>query len=212
MSKLNVEKTNVMVFNFTQEYQFASRLYLENKLIEKTSEVKLLGTIITSDLKWHKNTEMLTKKAYQRMQILQKLKSFGIETQDLVNIYILYVRSILEQSCQVWHFSLTLEDATNLERVQKVACHLILDNKYENYEDALTTLNLDSLADRREKLCLKFAKSCIKHPKAKKMFPLNNNISHSLRRRETFYVQPARTDRLRNSTIPQLQRLLNSYM
>ena len=54
------------------------------------------------------------------MQILQKLKSFGIETQDMVNIYILYVRSILEQSCQVWHFSLTLEDATTIEHKEVI--------------------------------------------------------------------------------------------
>ena len=48
--KLNVKKSKVMVFNFTEDYQFSTRLYLENTLLEIVNETKLLGTIITSDL------------------------------------------------------------------------------------------------------------------------------------------------------------------
>ena len=44
-----------MIFNFT-DLQFTTRLYLESNLLEIITETKLLGTIITSDLKWHKNT------------------------------------------------------------------------------------------------------------------------------------------------------------
>ena len=51
--KLNPKKTNIMIFNFTEDYQFTSKLYLENNLLEVISETKLLGMIITSDLKWH---------------------------------------------------------------------------------------------------------------------------------------------------------------
>ena len=50
-SKLNVKKSHVMIFNFTEDFQFSTRLYLENKLLEIINETKLLGTIITTDLK-----------------------------------------------------------------------------------------------------------------------------------------------------------------
>ena len=93
--KLNVKKSKVMIFNFTEDYQFSTRLYLENTLLEIISETKLLGTIISSDLKWSKNTEMLVKKGYQRMLILRKLYSFKVEVSDLVEIFVLYIRSIL---------------------------------------------------------------------------------------------------------------------
>ena len=83
------------------------------QLIETIEETKLLGTIITSDLKWQRNSEMLIKKAYQRMRMLQKLKSFDVGEADLVTIYVLYIRSILELNCPVWHYSLTLDDETN---------------------------------------------------------------------------------------------------
>ena len=46
----------------------------------------------------------------------------------------------------------------DLERVQKSALKLILKEKYHNYITALLSLNIESLYDRREQLCLKFAK------------------------------------------------------
>ena len=66
------------------------------------------------------------------------------------------------------------EEVTDLERVQKVACKIILQDNYLSYEEALEDLNLQPLSERRHLLCLKFAKKCLKHEKAKDMFPLNN--------------------------------------
>ena len=207
-SKLNATKSNYIIFNYTEQ-KFTTRLMLEDQILESVQETKLLGTIITSDLQWHKNTDMLVKKAFQRMIILNKLKSFNVSMEDMLTIYKLYIRSIVEQNCQVWHYSLTEEDQTNLERVQKVACKVILQQDYSDYDEALSKLNLDSLFKRREKLCLTFAKKCVKHPKASAMFPLNPVPMHSTRNPEKFHVQPARTSRLLYSAIPQLQRALN---
>ena len=46
--------------------------------------------------------------------------------------------------------------------IKKAALKVILGERYQNYCDALTTLKIKSLKDRREKLYLKFAKSCLK--------------------------------------------------
>ena len=208
--KLNVEKSKVMVFNFTEQYQFATRLYLEDRLLDTIQQTKLLGTIIQSDLKWQENTDMLVKKAYQRMLLLHKLYSFNVADVDLVNIYVLYIRSLLEQNCQVWHYSITEEEKSDLERVQKVAVKIILQERYESYEQSLVELNLENLTQRRDKLCLKFAKKCLKHEQTKEMFPLNDDPEYDIRKKQKFYVQFAHTNRLRDSTIPQLQRVLNS--
>ena len=209
-AKLNVQKTNIMIFNFNENHQFSTRLYLENTLLQTINETKLLGTVVTSDLKWHRNTEMLVQKAFKRMQILHKLYSFNVNTNDLVEIYVLYIRSILEFNCQVWHHSLTELDSESIERVQKVACRIMLKSNYEHYSEALDKLGLETLKDRRSKLCIKFAVKCVKNPKTTSMFPRNNSVEYSLRNRETFHVQPARTSRLRDSAIPQMQRALNT--
>ena len=128
--KLNVEKSKLMVFNFTEDYQFSSRLYLEDNLLEIITSTRLLGTIISSDLKWFENTEMLVKRAYQRMVILHRLYSFNIEDSDLVTIYILYIRSILEQSCQVWHHAITEEEVMDIEEYKKLPAKLSLRNLF----------------------------------------------------------------------------------
>ena len=60
----------------------------------------------------------------------------------------------------------TEEEAVDLERVQKVACKIILLDNYIDYEHALESQKLDTLKARRNNLCLKFAKKCVKHPQS----------------------------------------------
>ena len=60
--KINTSKTKIMIFNYTNNYQFSTRLKLNNEILETIEETKLLGTIITNDLKWEKNTDHLVKK------------------------------------------------------------------------------------------------------------------------------------------------------
>ena len=62
----------------------------------------------------------------------------------------------------------------DLERVQKGALRIILGDKYENYKNALEVTKLDSPEDRREKLCLRFAKQCLRHEKLTR--PAFNNV------------------------------------
>ena len=68
----------------------------------------------------------MVKKAYARMTILQKLYSFSVPVQDLVTIYKLYVRSLVEQNVAVWSSSITAEESEDIERIQKVAIKIIL--------------------------------------------------------------------------------------
>ena len=163
--KINQTKTKSMIFNFTTKYQFNTRLKLEEKILETIDETKLLGTIITNNLKWDRNTEHIVKKAYARMEILRKLSSFQAPETDMKQVYIAYIRSLLEQSSNVWHSSLSVENKTDLERVQKIALTIILKDKYKNYQNALPFLELDTLKDRRQQLCLSFAKQCLKNKK-----------------------------------------------
>ena len=88
------------------------------------------------------------------MLILNKLYEFKVPDEDMLNIYVLYLRSILEQSCVVWHSGLTDEESCDLERVQKVACKVILKERYVHYDQALEFLNLKKLSERRSELCL----------------------------------------------------------
>ena len=59
---------------------------LENNELEVVDEVRLLGLILRSDLKWTSNTENMVTRANQR--ILRRLKYLGATDCDLVDIYI----------------------------------------------------------------------------------------------------------------------------
>ena len=131
---INEKKSKTIIFNFTDNYQFTTRLRLNENIIEVVPEVRLLGTIIQNNLKWDSNTANLVKRANSRMVLLRKLSQFGAPREDLKVIYISYIRSVLEQSAVVWHFGLTEENRHDLERVQKSACKVILRRKYEDYK------------------------------------------------------------------------------
>ena len=122
------------------------------------------------------------------------------------------IRSKLEQSAVLWHSSLTQKCENSLERVQKSALKIILGDKYVSYENALKVLKLQSLRERREELCLKFAKKCLLVPKFRGMFP-RNHCDHDMKKRssENFLVKRGLTERMRRSAIPYMQRLLNEF-
>ena len=126
------------------------------------------------------------------------------------NTQILQIRSKLEQSAVLWHSSITQKCQNNLERVQKSALRIILGDNYVSYDNALKVLKLQSLKERREDLCFKFANKCLEVPKLSKMFPRNPR-GHDMKKRssECFQVKRGLTTRLRNSAIPYMQRLLN---
>ena len=113
------------------------------------------------------------KKSNARMELLRRVASFGTSIEDLKIIYFLFVRSQLEQSAVVWHSSLTDENRNDLERVQKSAVKIILGERYRNYENGLDVLGIESLEERRNDLCKRFATKCLKNEKASKMFPIN---------------------------------------
>ena len=99
------------------------------------------------------------------MALLQKVASFGTPMDDLKTIYILFIRSILEQSATVWHSSLSEENINDLKRIQKSAIKVILQEKFMGYKQGLALLGLEDLNTRRKNLCLDFAKKCVKNPK-----------------------------------------------
>ena len=208
--KLNVEKTKNIIFNFSKDSQFTTDIELDGKAIETVKETKLLGTVITDRLDWTENTDKIVKEANKRMVFLHKSSKFTCNKSDLKKIYILQIRSKLEQSAVVWHSSLTQKCKNKLERVQKSALRLILGDQFFSYKNALKVLNLQTLDERRESLCLGFAKKCLQENKFKSMFPKKPQI-HNMKRRtnEKFIVKRSFTERHRKSAIPSMQRLLN---
>ena len=208
--KLNEKKTQQIIFNFNRDHQFTTELRLKGEPLEIVEEVKLLGVIITNDLKWDKNTSYLVKKANKKMRMLHIASKFTRNREHLKQIYKTFVRSNLEFSSNVWHSSLTKENRQDLERVQKAALRVILGDDYLNYENALSLTKMESLDERRGLISLKFAKNCLKNENFSKLFPLKK-VKHAMNMRnpDKYIVKSSNTERYKKSTIPFLQRQLN---
>ena len=71
-------------------------------------------------------------------------------------------------------------------------------------------MNMESLHERREAIALRFAKNCLKNENFSKLFPLNNQ-KHGMTVRNPlkYQIKKANTERLKVSTIPYMQRILN---
>ena len=84
------------------------------------------------------------------------------------------------------------------------------ERKYNDYEDSLLKLNLETLKERRNFLTLKFAKSGIKYDKLNDLLPEHEKRDNvETRNQEKYKVNFANTGRLKNSSIITMQNLLN---
>ena len=145
------------------------------------------------------------------MQLLHVAASFGATENDLKQIYIQFIRSILEGSCQVWSGSLTAKNMSDLERIQKSAVKIICP-RYTNYNQCLKHLKMVNLKSRYKTLTLNFARKAKSHDKLKHMFPTNDKI-HNMKTQKTevYKKTHANTQRFMKSPILYMQSLLNEY-
>jgi hypothetical protein len=211
LMRLNEDKTNYLVFTRARQ-QFATRLTVNGKWLERKDCVKICGVWLQEDGSWEKNTKELCKKAYARLGMLTKLKYAGVSIEDLLELYKLFIRSRLEFCSVAFHSGLTQSQAASLERCEAVCLRVILKESYISHEAACEMLGLERLTARRQARCHSFSLKALKHPQNCRMFPenpSNHSANMDVRNREPFVVNFGRTEAYRKSTIPYCQRLLN---
>ena len=207
---VNKKKTQVMVFNPCKAWDFLPELTLDNQELEMVEEMRLLGVVITADMKWASNTEQMLIKAYKRLWCLRWLKGMGATVEDLVNVYTKQLRIVLELAVPAWKDALTQSCKHDIERVKKTALHIMLGDSYGSYRNALENVSLESLDERGHKLCLKFAKKALRQEKHSKWFVPNVRLANTRLEQDKFCPVYAKHKRFYDSPISYLTRLLNS--
>ena len=75
---INESKTKIMVFNEARSIDILPKVMLNDEnTVEVVEEMKLLGLMVNSDLTWHKNTQHIISKGFQRMWLIRNLKNMG---------------------------------------------------------------------------------------------------------------------------------------
>ena len=208
--QINYRKTKLMLFNPCWSIDFMPRIDLGGQQLEVVEKMRLLGVTITSDLKWSSNTADIIQRATNKLWVIRRLKKLGANTEELVDLYTKYCRSILEYAVPVWHSSITAYERNNIERVQKMALHIILGDKYKSYDLSLEIVGLETLELRRMRLCKKFAMKAERNNKFKHWFRLKPTVS-TRQTSDKYWGPVTRTNRLKYSAIPYLTDLLNKH-
>ena len=112
--KQNFVKTKFMLFNPTLKYDFVPNLEVIGTKLETMEVMKLLGHRIRNDLSWKSNTESMVHRAYQKLWMLKRLKRQGANLDDLTDIYVKQVRSILEFGVPVLNSGLSQEEVSDM--------------------------------------------------------------------------------------------------
>lgn len=76
---LNTDKTKEVVVDFRRSRKAVQDpLFINTEEVERVDSIKFLGTHITKDLTWTRNTSYLVKRAQQTRFFLRKLKQAGL--------------------------------------------------------------------------------------------------------------------------------------
>ena len=147
--QLNESKCKELRLSFTKSENTLEPVTIKNTNIEVVPSAKLLGVMISNDLKWNMHVEMIYRKVAARLYFLRQLKRAKVPANDPLSFYITCIRPAAEYACSVFHTALPQYLSDQLERLQKRALRIISTNDLSS-KQALEVFNIPTLYDRRE--------------------------------------------------------------
>ena len=160
--------------------------------------VPLPASLRVNDLAAAAEVDFIVKKATKRLYSLRVLRKACVQQADLVRIYCLLIRSVLEYGAPVWSALpgyLTNAIESVRRRALRIICPLV------GYETALISTGFVSLEARRANLLTKYFSKSKDTPHIRDVIPLVTQVSHgyTLRSVSSRDVRmSARTERFRS--------------
>ena len=155
-SRVDVKQSLVLIvsckelrISFTKSENTLEPVTIDNMNIEVVPSAKLLGVMISNDLKWNMHVEMIYRKVAARFYFLRQLKRAKVPTNDLLSFYTTCIRPVAEYACPVFHTALPQYLSDQLERLQKRALRIISTYGLSS-KQALEVFNIPTLYDWRE--------------------------------------------------------------
>ena len=206
---VNSKKTSLLAVSGARSYLAKAHIYdSDNTRIDSEETLKILGFVFNNNGTVNDQVESLVKKVNQRTWTLRELAKCGFSEQERVKVYVTMIRPILEYSSVVYSSMLTQDLDEKIEKVQIRALKNIYGHIYSRRQ-VLEMSGLETLRERREKACLKFANKMVNNPRFAGWFPKRRARGRT-GASESFVEYPARTDRRRDSPLFYFRRLLNT--
>ena len=165
---INKKKTQIMCVNFRKSLQFPPIFGIGDcKQLEIVKQTKLVGIMVSDDLRWSAHVDYMCQKASKKIWQLRRMKILNLEQNILLDFYCKEIRSILEFGVAVWSSGLTVKMCDQIERIQKICVNIILcDTEWEiPYDVGCTLLEIEPLRHRRPELCINFIQKASRDPR-----------------------------------------------
>ena len=207
----NPSKTEVMFFTLAQRDR--PSLYFEDTPLSFVDHHKHLGLTFSHDGSWHSHIENIVNSASKVLGSMRMLK-FKLKRQSLNQIYVSYLRPIIEYASLVWDNCTNYEKET-LDKIQYEAARLVTGlTRSVSIERLLNEIGWVSLSDRRiiQKLILVYKEKQGNLPiYLHEIFPtsVQNSNPYNLRNNDDFQSIIRRTEIYSKSVIPSSIKLWN---
>ena len=101
--QLNESKCKELRISFSRSESTVDHITINDKQIEVVSSAKLLGVVVSDNLKWNAHVDSICKKAATRLYFLKQLKRAKVPPKDMLLFYTTCRRPVLEYACPVFH-------------------------------------------------------------------------------------------------------------
>lgn len=208
----NPRKTKALVISSSNPPQL--NITFNNEIVEIVNSHKHLGVILSSDGNWTTHINSVAQKALKQINALRKLK-FILSKRVLSNIYLSFIRPVLEYGCEVWD-GCYISEIDKLEKIQLEAARIVTGlTKFASRESLYFETGWDTLDNRRKqkklitfykvhnKLCPEYLYDCLP--------PMVSDVNdYNLRDRENYILPRCRLRTHEKSFIPSTCALWNN--
>ena len=122
---------------------------MNNQIITEVENHKHLGVVFQSNCTWHEHLNMIISKAWQRINVMRKLK-FVLDRKSMQCIYFSFIRPVLEYAYVVWD-NCTKYEEDELEKIQLEAARIVTGTtKLVSIDNLYSETGWETLKSRRK--------------------------------------------------------------
>ena len=152
-SALNLTNTNITK---TKEMSVGADVFPPPLLVNSDETIesvlcyKLVGVLIDSNLKWDNHVDLMcVTKLPQDFIFWYNWKRNSATVKDSLHFYETVIRSVLEYACPAWHSSLTVDQSSRIEAVQRRTRSKVIYGPSSHRENVCHVNSHVSLSSRR---------------------------------------------------------------
>ena len=209
--KVNCKKTQLLMISPPNGSINKCHINIGEQRITSDSELKLLGFVFGSDANVSAHVESIKRKFRSRFWSLIHLRRAGFKGDQLLKLFNVFIRPVIEFCTAVYHSQLTKQHSKDLERMQKQVVRLAFGSE-KSYKSICEEFSIQSLKERREIQIEKFVKKTLANPRYKDWYPVRNPEGPGVRERRIYVETKARTQRYYNSPIAYFRRKANDLL